>query len=169
MHEHCVISFKYIVISISGETMSVKEQIHLPELGVCTRCNFASSQEVCKACVLLEGLNKGLPRLGIGKSSKVKRILEEHKAKLMENCKDSNNKCCGTGRCKKESSKDLVQTNNHLSGVESDNKTSSKAKIILSEFGLDSIENGIDKMTMNTVNELEEDDPCSGGCGRVGF
>lgn len=34
-----------------------------------------SSQEICKACVLLEGLNRGLPRLGIGKSSKIKKML----------------------------------------------------------------------------------------------
>jgi len=27
--------------------------------------------EVCKACIMLEGLNKGKPKLGIGKSSKV--------------------------------------------------------------------------------------------------
>ncbi|CAB3252006.1 unnamed protein product [Arctia plantaginis] len=65
-------------IIYSGETMSVKEQVTLPTQGICTRCKFVSSQEVCKACVLLEGLNKGLPRLGIGKSSKAKRMLEEY-------------------------------------------------------------------------------------------
>ncbi len=26
--------------------------------------------EICKACVMLEGLNKGKPKLGIGKSNK---------------------------------------------------------------------------------------------------
>lgn len=61
--------------------MSVKEQVTLPTQGICTRCKFVSSQEVCKACVLLEGLNKGLPRLGIGKSSKAKRMLEEYNSK----------------------------------------------------------------------------------------
>lgn len=30
----------------------------------CVRCGFMSSQSVCKACILLEGLNKGLPHLG---------------------------------------------------------------------------------------------------------
>jgi len=62
----------------SGEKLSVNENIKLPERRICQRCNFVSSQETCKACVLLEGLNKGLPRLGVGKSSKVKRILAEH-------------------------------------------------------------------------------------------
>ncbi|KAJ2952515.1 hypothetical protein O0L34_g6832 [Tuta absoluta] len=68
-------------IIYSGETMAVKEEVSLPTQGICTRCNFVSSQPVCKACVLLEGLNKGLPKLGIGKSSKAKKMLEEYNAK----------------------------------------------------------------------------------------
>ena len=79
----------------SGESMakcvsdSAKER--MPAQGVCKRCGYISSMDVCKvrsigmkeppwkysnsgccaqACVLLEGLNKGLPRLGVGKSSK---------------------------------------------------------------------------------------------------
>lgn len=47
----------------------------MPEKGTCTRCGFVSSQEICKACVLLEGLNRGLPKLGIGKSSKANKAL----------------------------------------------------------------------------------------------
>jgi cytoplasmic tRNA 2-thiolation protein 1 len=35
--------------------------------------------EVCKACVMLEGLNKGLPRLGIGKSSKALQHIDAAK------------------------------------------------------------------------------------------
>ncbi|XP_032513664.2 cytoplasmic tRNA 2-thiolation protein 1 [Danaus plexippus] len=67
-------------IIYSGETMAVKEEVSLPTQRICTRCKFVSSQEVCKACVLLEGLNKGLPKLGIGKSSKAKKMLEEYNA-----------------------------------------------------------------------------------------
>merc|ERR1719264_1376705 len=58
----------------SGESMakcvsdSAKER--MPAQGVCRRCGYISSMDVCKACVLLEGLNKGLPRLGVGKSAK---------------------------------------------------------------------------------------------------
>lgn len=73
----------------SGETMSIKEQVSLPTQGVCSRCNFVSSQKVCKACVLLEGLNKGLPKLGIGKSSKVKKILAEYDLKQAQENKPS--------------------------------------------------------------------------------
>lgn len=34
----------------------------------CERCGYISSQPVCKACVMLEGLNKGLPRLGVSRT-----------------------------------------------------------------------------------------------------
>lgn len=47
----------------------------MPERGVCTKCGFVSSQDICKACMLLEGLNRGLPKLGIGKSSKANKAL----------------------------------------------------------------------------------------------
>ncbi|CAG9095738.1 unnamed protein product [Plutella xylostella] len=72
-------------IIYSGETMAIKEEVSLPKQGVCVRCNFVSSQAVCKACVLLEGLNKGLPRLGVGKSSKAKKMLEEYNARERQN------------------------------------------------------------------------------------
>ena len=39
----------------------------LPQPGTCQRCGYISSQEVCKACTLLEGLNRGLPQLGISR------------------------------------------------------------------------------------------------------
>jgi cytoplasmic tRNA 2-thiolation protein 1 len=36
----------------------------------CSRCGYMSSQSVCKACVLLEGLNKGAPRLALTADTK---------------------------------------------------------------------------------------------------
>uniref|UniRef100_A0A1B6IPB1 Cytoplasmic tRNA 2-thiolation protein 1 n=1 Tax=Homalodisca liturata TaxID=320908 RepID=A0A1B6IPB1_9HEMI len=59
----------------SGEKLAVREGVKLPDRGTCTRCGFVSSQPVCKACTLLEGLNKGMPKLGIGKTSHAKRIM----------------------------------------------------------------------------------------------
>ncbi len=58
----------------SGEKLKFKESVkdRLPSQGNCQRCGYISSMEICKACLLLEGLNKGLPKLGVGKSSKVK-------------------------------------------------------------------------------------------------
>ena len=51
----------------SGECMSVKKGVKMPTQGTCPKCGYISSQTLCKACVLLEGLNRGLPKLGIGK------------------------------------------------------------------------------------------------------
>lgn len=44
-------------------------------LGECEVCGYMSSQKVCKACKLLEGLNRGLPLLGIGSKSRARKIL----------------------------------------------------------------------------------------------
>ena len=59
----------------SGENLAFKSNVkeRLPGQSNCARCGYISSMEVCKACLLLEGLNKGLPKLGIGKSSKVRK------------------------------------------------------------------------------------------------
>jgi cytoplasmic tRNA 2-thiolation protein 1 len=66
-----LINYKFYI----GETMCIKENVKMPERGVCTKCGFVSSQDICKACMLLEGLNRGLPKLGIGKSSKANKAL----------------------------------------------------------------------------------------------
>ena len=82
----------------SGECLAVKKDVKMPVQGTCTRCGYISSQPLCKACVLLEGLNKGLPRLGIGKSSKVN-------AALGSNCQGSScgtsENSCASGECGK--------------------------------------------------------------------
>ena len=39
-------------------------------LGACERCGFMSSQRLCKACILLEGLNRGTPKLALGRHAK---------------------------------------------------------------------------------------------------
>lgn len=70
----------------SGENLMINEKINLPTITKCDRCNYVSSQKLCKACTLLEGLNRGLPKLGIGKSSRVNRMLKEVNSKC--NTKD---------------------------------------------------------------------------------
>ncbi|XP_064628513.1 cytoplasmic tRNA 2-thiolation protein 1-like [Lineus longissimus] len=65
----------------SGESLSIKKEVKMPVQGLCTRCGYISSQPICKACMLLEGLNKGMPRLGIGKTHKVRRQAREKEAK----------------------------------------------------------------------------------------
>ncbi|XP_039292740.1 cytoplasmic tRNA 2-thiolation protein 1 [Nilaparvata lugens] len=58
----------------SGERLSVRDDVRMPTRITCDRCGLVSSQAICKACTLLEGLNRGLPRLGIGKESKTNRM-----------------------------------------------------------------------------------------------
>lgn len=66
----------------SGEQIRLKESTKKPTAGTCNRCGFVSSQQPCKACVLLEGLNRGLPKLGIGKKSKRNRMVAEQERQL---------------------------------------------------------------------------------------
>lgn len=44
----------------SAEHLSLKADVKLPEKKTCERCGFLSSGKVCKACLLLETLNKGI-------------------------------------------------------------------------------------------------------------
>lgn len=80
----------------SGEALSIKQEVNLPKQGICERCSYISSQNICKACVMLEGLNKGLPKLGIGKSSRVKMIkknTESNSECSFNNCKGEFKPC----------------------------------------------------------------------------
>jgi cytoplasmic tRNA 2-thiolation protein 1 len=44
-----------------------KKRPKLPQqtLGTCKKCGYMSSQDICKACILLEGLNKNRPKIEI--------------------------------------------------------------------------------------------------------
>lgn len=48
-------------------TLPIRQRKKLPkqQMGKCTRCGYLSSQAVCKACMLLEGLNKNRPKTEI--------------------------------------------------------------------------------------------------------
>ncbi|CBQ68802.1 conserved hypothetical protein [Sporisorium reilianum SRZ2] len=66
----------------SGQNLKIShavKQARKTELQNCRRCGYISSNEVCKACILLEGLERGTPQLGIGseKSRKIKEIRME--------------------------------------------------------------------------------------------
>ena len=65
--------------------MSVKETVKMPIQGVCTNCGYVSSNPICKACVLLEGLNRGRPKLAVGKSSKAIAELLAERLQMQEN------------------------------------------------------------------------------------
>ncbi|XP_065174330.1 cytoplasmic tRNA 2-thiolation protein 1 [Atheta coriaria] len=83
----------------SGESLSVAETASLPKLTKCERCGYGSSQNICKACVLLEGLNRGLPRLGIGKSSRAKKMLEANVGVKVDGDTVNSANTCDTRQC----------------------------------------------------------------------
>lgn len=59
-----------IIIDIIHSAESIKidtANVTMPTKMQCKQCGFVSSNELCKACILLEGLNKGKPRLAIGR------------------------------------------------------------------------------------------------------
>ncbi|PVV00245.1 hypothetical protein BB560_005381, partial [Smittium megazygosporum] len=46
-------------IIYSGEQLVLNSTVKLPKQSSCTKCGYMSSNSLCKACVLLEGLNSG--------------------------------------------------------------------------------------------------------------
>ena len=49
-------------IVLSGEIISVKSTVKMPVLNECIKCGYICSRDLCKACVLLEGLNQGVAK-----------------------------------------------------------------------------------------------------------
>ncbi|XP_004921604.1 cytoplasmic tRNA 2-thiolation protein 1 [Bombyx mori] len=170
-------------IIYSGETMSIKEEVSLPTQRLCIRCNFVSSQEVCKACVLLEGLNKGLPKLGIGKSSKVKKLLDEYNTrqnnletavkdledcnitdkKTSKTCKNISNgfkqkECNATNCCTNKTERNVEKNNEKLQTVLDKYSLENNSQVKLDEEDSDDSE----------IKHQDEDDTCSSSCGRLG-
>lgn len=62
-----------IDIIYSGEQFEIKGSVEMAKQGTCARCGYISSNEVCKACILLEGLNSGISKLGIGSEKRARR------------------------------------------------------------------------------------------------
>lgn len=66
----------------SGENMhlSTETKDKMPTVGKCARCGYISSQKLCKACVLLEGLNKGRPKVDISEAEAIMPAARESNA-----------------------------------------------------------------------------------------
>jgi cytoplasmic tRNA 2-thiolation protein 1 len=60
----------------SGEAFEIKTETKMPTQTTCEKCGYISSNQFCKACVLLEGLNKGVPKLGVGKTKTLRKKYE---------------------------------------------------------------------------------------------
>lgn len=91
----------------SGDSLLVKGDVKLPVQGKCTRCGYISSQELCKACILLEGLNRGLPRLGIGKATAANlhtHIARHQREQKQEQIEEIEGKCSSICSCKTKDS-----------------------------------------------------------------
>lgn len=61
----------------SAENIRISDVVQdaLPKQQKCKRCGYISSNELCKACVLLQGLEKGTAKMAIG--NKAKHISQE--------------------------------------------------------------------------------------------
>ncbi|XP_069856963.1 cytoplasmic tRNA 2-thiolation protein 1 isoform X2 [Dipodomys merriami] len=51
----------------SAERLALAPAARPPRPGACSRCGALASRALCQACALLDGLNRGRPRLAIGK------------------------------------------------------------------------------------------------------
>uniref|UniRef100_A0A8R1HX67 Cytoplasmic tRNA 2-thiolation protein 1 n=1 Tax=Caenorhabditis japonica TaxID=281687 RepID=A0A8R1HX67_CAEJA len=60
----------------SGEKLAVRKEVEMPTLKTCERCGYMTSQKLCKACLLIEGLNTGNTDLGVRKTKKT-RVTDE--------------------------------------------------------------------------------------------
>merc|ERR1711893_238787 len=80
--------------------MGTKSQ--LPSRMACKLCGFISSTEICKACVLLKGLNMGKPKMAVtGKIDMTDELSSKVSACGID---DKNNKqCCTVGKNSKNS------------------------------------------------------------------
>jgi cytoplasmic tRNA 2-thiolation protein 1 len=68
----CIIDIIKSAETFQFDVVNIKKQV----LSRCEKCNYISSQKICRACVFLEGLNKGHAKLSIfeseGRTSKNK-------------------------------------------------------------------------------------------------
>ncbi|KZP00043.1 hypothetical protein CALVIDRAFT_476437 [Calocera viscosa TUFC12733] len=60
----------------SGEAFQIGEAVELKAQQTCKRCGYMSSNDLCKACTLLESLEKGMAKLATGDRNR-RRLDEE--------------------------------------------------------------------------------------------
>ena len=96
--------------------MSIKEEVKMPTQQHCERCGYISSNKVCKACILLEGLNKGLPKLGIGKTPKHYKIDSSGDGQASTTQSNGEGKC-GNCACKSGTGAPPQQLSDRLNNV----------------------------------------------------
>uniref|UniRef100_A0A1I8H5K8 Cytoplasmic tRNA 2-thiolation protein 1 n=1 Tax=Macrostomum lignano TaxID=282301 RepID=A0A1I8H5K8_9PLAT len=78
----------------AAEQIRFRTDARMPELDTCRLCGYVSSQPVCKACVLLDGLNSGNPRLAVGKSSACSA--KQQQQRMLTDAGRNSAQCCGS-------------------------------------------------------------------------
>uniref|UniRef100_A0A914DN93 Cytoplasmic tRNA 2-thiolation protein 1 n=1 Tax=Acrobeloides nanus TaxID=290746 RepID=A0A914DN93_9BILA len=86
----CILDLIY-----SAESLSLKEDVSLPNLTYCEKCGYISSQTMCKACLLLYGLENN--DLTMGTTRKSLSILKNASGTKVSN----DQKCGGDCSCEK--------------------------------------------------------------------
>ena len=83
----------------SGEVIAknIKDTVKMPVQRNCNRCGYVSSMPVCQACELLDGLNSGLPRLGVGQRANRRR--RHGKETCSKSDKSTTGVCTGNCAC----------------------------------------------------------------------
>ena len=88
-------------IIYSGEHMTARMDTKMPTRVECTRCHYISSQALCKACLLLDGLNSGKPRLSLGKAHRALATAGK------EECGEKASQCSGSCGCGEKNGKKM--------------------------------------------------------------
>ena len=117
-------------IIYSGETMQfVDTPSCTPTQGTCERCGFVASNKLCKACVLLEALNKGKPKLAVGKARDQRQLADYPEIKEESNC-GKNSTGGDDCKCNKSSVSGLnKEAQGHIEKGSGDSENSKKQSI----------------------------------------
>jgi cytoplasmic tRNA 2-thiolation protein 1 len=61
-----VVAEEIVVPVVPLNASRQKKAVTAKSVGQCEKCGYMSSQKICKACVLLEGLNRSRPKIDVG-------------------------------------------------------------------------------------------------------
>ena len=106
----------------SAESLEIDNStVTMPKLMDCTRCGFMSSNTLCKACVLLEGLNTGKTREAMGRKQQATNDFEEEKesgdSATVVNKKESSEGEVGERKPRSMVPIEIVTENEELAGI----------------------------------------------------
>lgn len=87
----------------SGDQISATDAVRMPTEQKCARCGFMSSQRLCKACLLLHGLETDNTQVGVSKKGKLSaqelESLASERVQRLAIDENTSGGGCGTGEC----------------------------------------------------------------------